>query len=58
MKILQSASKIAFLVLILTVCAGFLWGKLPADEFMKIALAGATFYFASKGDTSQPFAGK
>ena len=58
MKILSSASKVAFLALIFTVCVGFLWGKLDPQEFMKIALAGATFYFANKGNSSEPFAGK
>ncbi len=58
MGVLQSASKLAFLGLMLTACVGFLIGKLEAKDFMVLAIAASAFYFSSKGDLSQPFAGK
>lgn len=48
MKILQSASKIAFLALIFTACAGFIMKILPIDQFMLLAVAASSFYFAAK----------
>jgi hypothetical protein len=39
-------------------CVGFFLGKLDADKFMLLAGTAFTFYFSSKGDTNQPFAGK
>jgi len=57
-RIGTSATKIAFLLIIVTVCAGFLIGKLPIQEFMFVVSAATTFYFAYKGDNNQPYAGK
>lgn len=57
-KIFSSASKLAFLGLTLTACIGFLWGKLPVDQFMLLATAAASFYFANKGEPTEPYAGK
>jgi len=58
MDILKSASKIVFVLLTFTACAGFLLGKLPVDQFMILAIAASSFYFSNKGDNTQPFAGK
>lgn len=58
MKILESASKIVFILLTLTACVGFLMKLLPVDQFMILAMAAASFYFSNKGDPSEPFAGK
>lgn len=57
-KILSSASKLAFLMLTITACAGFFLGKLEAKDFMMLATAAYAFYFSAKGEISQPFAGK
>ena len=64
--ILSSASKLAFILLILTACVAFGYsvyiGKtvLEAKDFMVIVMAAASFYFAYKGnsDSGTPFAGK
>ncbi|KND49805.1 MAG: hypothetical protein AB203_01810 [Parcubacteria bacterium C7867-008] len=58
MTIFNSASKLVFLVLTLTACAGFILNKLPVDQFMILAIAASSFYFSNKGDSSQPYAGK
>lgn len=57
-NILTSASKIVFILLTITACAGFLLGKLPVDQFMILAIAASSFYFANKGEPSVPYAGK
>lgn len=56
--LLKSASKIAFLLLTITACAGFLMGMLPVDQFMLLALAAATFYYSNKGEPGKEYAGK
>ena len=58
MKILKSASKIVFLLLTLTACAGFFLGKLESQDFMILASMAFGFYFSFKGDNSEPYAGK
>jgi len=58
MQIYQSASKLVFVLLTVTACAGFVMGKLPVDQFMILAIAASSFYFSNKGDSTQPFAGK
>jgi hypothetical protein len=58
MQIYQSASKLVFVLLTVTACAGFVMGKLPVDQFMILAIAASSFYFSNKGDITQPFAGK
>lgn len=58
MKILSSASKIVFILLTLTACVGFLWGKLEAKDFMLLAIGASSFYFSNKGEVTDAFAGK
>jgi hypothetical protein len=58
MKILESASKMVFILLVATACAGFLLKLLPVDQFMILAMAAASFYFSNKGEPNEPFAGK
>lgn len=58
MKILKSASKIVFLLLTLTACAGFFLGKLESQDFMVLASMAFGFYFSYKGDTTKEYAGK
>lgn len=59
-KILSSASKLVFLLMALTACLGFFTKRLNEANFMLLAGAAFTFYFANKGETntSQPYAGK
>lgn len=57
-NIYKSASKVVFIILTITACAGFIMGKLPVDQFMILAIAASSFYFSNKGDNTQPFAGK
>lgn len=57
-KILSSASKLVFLLLAVTACVGFFVGKLDPKDFMVLAGMAFSFYFANKGDATQPFAGK
>ena len=58
MTILKSASKLVFILLAITACIGFWFGKLVSKDFMVLAMAAFTFYFANKGETTQPYAGK
>lgn len=58
MNILSSASKIVFILLAFTACLGFFVGKLDPKDFMLLAGMAFSFYFANKGDSSQPLAGK
>ncbi len=58
MTFLQSASKLVFLLLAVTACAAFLWGKLEPKDFVQLASMAFVFYFSNKGDASQPYAGK
>ena len=58
MSILESASKIVLLMTALTVCVGFLMGKLPVEFFIPIVTGVFGFYFAYKGDSNLPMAGK
>lgn len=58
MNILKSASKIVFVLLTVTACAGFVLKLLPVDQFMLLAVAASSFYFSNKGEVSEPYAGK
>lgn len=52
-NVLQSASKIVFILLTITACAGFFTGILDPKDFMLLASMAYGFYFASKtSDTS------
>lgn len=57
-EIFKSASKIVFLMLALTACVGFFFGKLEAKDFMVLSGMAFGFYFANKGESGQPYAGK
>jgi len=57
-ELLTSASKLVFLLLALTACAGFILGTLPVDQFMLLATGAFVFYFSNKGDADKPYAGK
>jgi hypothetical protein len=57
-NILGSASKIVFLLLAATACIGFFTGRLTDKDFMVLAGMAFAFYFANKGETNVPYAGK
>ena len=58
MQIVTSASKIVFILMALATVAGMFFGKIDPKDFMTLASMAFAFYFANKGDPSQPFAGK
>jgi asparagine N-glycosylation enzyme membrane subunit Stt3 len=45
MNIIQSASKIVFVLLAITSCVAFLLGRLEAKDFMVLTMAAFSFYF-------------
>jgi len=57
-KIYTSASKIVFILMAVAVIAGMFYGKVDAKDFMILASMSFSFYFANKGDSNEPFAGK
>ena len=57
-SILSSASKVVFIALAVTACAGFFLGKLESQDFMVLASMAFGFYFSFKGDTTKEYAGK
>ena len=54
--ILQSASKIVFILIAITACAGFGIGRLDAKDFMVLAVAAFSYYFSiqTPGKTDEP----
>lgn len=60
MTIFKSAAKIAFLLLTLTACVGFMLGKLPVESFMVLASGAFAFFFANKSNNKEnlPYNGK
>jgi len=57
-SIYSSASKIVFILMAVAVIVGMFYGRVEAKDFMILASMAFSFYFANKGDNSQPFAGK
>ena len=57
-KIYTSASKIVFILMAVAVIVGLFYGKVDAKDFMVLASMAFSFYFANKGESSEPFAGK
>ena len=57
-KIYTSASKIVFILMAVAVIVGMFYGKVDAKDFMILASMAFSFYFANKGEGSEPFAGK
>ena len=47
-NLLKSASKVVFITLALSACAGFFAGILGEDNFMILATGAFSFYFANK----------
>jgi len=57
-SITSSASKIVFILMAVATIAGLFTAKVDPKDFMILASMAFSFYFANKGDGSQPFAGK
>ena len=57
-SIYSSASKIVFILMALATIAGMFYGIVDAKDFIVLASMAFSFYFANKGETGQPFAGK
>ena len=57
-KIYTSASKIVFILMAVAVIVGMFYGKGDAKDFMILASMAFSFYFANKGESNEPFAGK
>lgn len=49
--LLRSASRLAFLGLMLTACLMAFTGRLPTGDFMVLASASAASYFSSKSES-------
>lgn len=45
-KLLSSATRLVLLMLAITGCVAFLTGILPVDQFMLLAIAVFSYYFA------------
>ncbi len=57
-NIYSSASKIVFILMAVATIAGLFYGKVDQKDFIILTSMAFSFYFANKGDNSQPFAGK
>lgn len=57
-ELFKSASKIVFLLLAISSCVGFFLKLLEPKDFMVLAMAAFTFYFANKGTTTDNYLGK
>jgi hypothetical protein len=57
-KIYTSASKVVFILMAVAVIVGMFYGKVDAKDFMILASMAFSFYFANKGESNEPFAGK
>ena len=58
MEIIKSASKLVFVLMALATIVGMFMGRIDAKDFLVLVSMAFTFYFANKGDSNQPFAGK
>jgi hypothetical protein len=58
MTILQSASKIVFILMAVAVVGLTYIGKVDAKDFIVLASMAFSFYFANKGNPDEPYAGK
>ena len=58
MNILESASKIVFILMALALVGLTFIGIVESKDFMVASLMAFTFYFANKGDENKPYAGK
>lgn len=57
-EIYTSASKIVFILMAVAVIVLTFTGKVDPKDFMMLAAMAFSFYFANKGDSDKPYAGK
>lgn len=57
-NILSSASKIVFILMAVAVVVLTYLGKVDAKDFIVLASMAFSFYFANKGESGEPYAGK
>ena len=58
MRLLESASKVVFVMMALGVHAALFTGKISGEQYMVLAGMAFTFYFANKGSQNDNFLGK
>jgi hypothetical protein len=58
MKILESASKLVFILMTIALIVLTFFGKIDAKDFMGICLMVFTYYFSNKGSENNNFLGK
>lgn len=58
MEIIQSASKIVFILMALATIFLTYVGVVEAKDFNNLALMAFTFYLSHKGNDKKPYAGK
>jgi len=58
MEILQSASKLVFIMVAATVCGAYLMALMDTKDFMVLASMAFSFYFSQKGESGSSFGGK
>jgi hypothetical protein len=58
MTIFKSASKLVFILMALATVGALFTGKISGEQFLVLTGMAFSFYFSSKGDASQPYAGK
>ncbi len=58
MNILNSASKIVFILMTFATIGGLFTGKIDPKDFMILASMAFSFYFANKGESGEVYAGK
>jgi hypothetical protein len=57
MKIFQSATRIALLVLVFTVCYLAIRGIPVSEQFQSVAIMVVSFFFGTKVNTTEPSKG-
>ncbi|MFA5232065.1 MAG: hypothetical protein WC410_00055 [Candidatus Paceibacterota bacterium] len=57
-EIFKSASKIVFILMAIATIGALFVGKISGEQFLVLAGMAFSFYFSSKGETNQPYAGK
>lgn len=57
-EIFKSASKIVFILMAVATVGAMFAGRISGEQFLVLAGMAFSFYFSSKGEAGQPFAGK
>jgi hypothetical protein len=57
-EIFKSASKIVFILMAVATIGALFVDKISGEQFLVLAGMAFSFYFSSKGEVTQPYAGK